>query len=276
MKSIETTILTFKKRINFCLFLMIGLFLTGCSVPKEVAYFQDINQDTITLPSSGELKIRPNDKLSIVVKTMDPELSAIFNLGINADQTRQTTAAPSGLSLYTVDSQGYIDVPVLGLIKAEGMTRSELAAFIKGDLVGKNLAKDPVVTVEFQNPQISVLGEVKQPGMVDIPRDKITILEAIAEAGDLDLQGRRDNVAVIRETDGVVTTYRVDLTNYKELTSSPAYYLQQGDIVYVEPNDMKKRQTTTNGNNVYSTGFWISVASLLTSVVTTVGVFVVK
>lgn len=266
------------------------ILFTGCSTPKDVAYFQDVTDTGIIIPQGGEIKIEPNDKLSIVVKTMDPSLSALFNLSTVTDRVgdsgavlstgagtlRNSAAIASGISKYTVSPDGTIDFPVLGQIKVAGMTRSELQGFIKGELMGRDLAKDPVVTVEFVNLGVSMLGEVARPGMYDLNQDKINIVEAISMAGDLTLQGKRETVTVIREENGVAKNYKVDLTNYKELTQSPVYYLKQGDIVYVEPNDMRKRQTTTNGNNVYTTGFWISVASLLTSVTTTVGVFVLR
>ena len=263
--------------------------LSGCHTPKDVAYFQDLTDATITIPTDGSIKIEPNDKLSIMVKTMDPTLSALFNLTAVTDRLgetailntgsgnlRATSATSAGVSKYTVSENGTIDFPVLGEIKVAGMTRGELQGFIKGELMGRDLAKDPVVTVEFVNMGVSMLGEVSRPGVYDINQDKITILDAISMAGDLNLQGKRENIAVLRETDGEVKTYRVDLTNFQELSQSPVYYLKQGDVVYVEPNDMRKRQTTTNGNNIYTTGFWISVASLLTSITTTVGVFVLR
>lgn len=265
------------------------LIFTGCRTPKNVAYFQDVTTETVSLPSTGQIKIAPNDKLSILVKTMDPALSALFNLQVVSDRVgegstqnmgtgtlRGSSYTSSGIAKYTVSPEGTIDFPLLGEIKVAGMTRYELAGFIKGELMGRELAKDPVVTVEFVNMGVSLLGEIKNPGQYDINKDEITILEAIAMGGDLTLQGQRENVTVLREKDGKVQTYRVDLTNFKELSESPVYYLQQGDVIYVEPNDMQKRQTTTNGNNVLSTSFWISVASLLTSIVTTIGVFVVK
>lgn len=274
-------------RVAFPLFLL--LVLSGCKTPQDVSYFQDTNVESFTLPTNGEIKIEPNDKLSIAVKTMDPNLSALFNLSVVADRIgesvplssgsgnlRATAATSAGLSKYTVSPSGTIDFPVLGEIKVAGMTRNELAGFIKGELMGRDLAKDPVVTVEFVNLGVSLMGEVARPGLYDINRDQINILEAISMAGDLTLQGKRENVMVLRESNGEVKTYKVDLTNYKELSESPVYYLKQGDIIYVEPNDMKKRATTTNGNNIYTTGFWISVASLLTSIVTTVGVFVLR
>ena len=280
-----------KKGLKYLFFTVITtVLLTGCHTPTDVAYFQDVTDTTFSIPTSGEIKIAPNDKLNILVKTMDPTVSALFNLATATDRIggetttmstgagtlRSTSSTSSGVAKYTVSPQGTIDFPVLGELKVEGMTRNELAGFIKGELMGRDLAKDPVVTVEFVNMGVSLLGEVARPGLYDINQDKINILEAISMAGDLTLQGKRENISVLRETNGEVKTYKVDLTNFKELSESPVYYLQQGDIIYVEPNDMRKRQTTTNGNNIYTTGFWISVASLLTSIVTTVGVFVLR
>ena len=276
-----------KKPINTYLqhLLLFGLTMiitVSCSTPKKLAYFQE-EVDTIVLPTNGEIKIQPDDKLTIAVKTMDPALSSMFNLSIAANQIGEvlpnyTSSTPNlhttGLSKYTVSAQGTIDFPVLGELKVAGMTRGELAGFIKGELMGRDLAKNPVVTVEFVNLGVSVMGDVGRPGYYAINEDRPNILEVISKAGDLNLTGRRDNIAVLRTEDGNVKTYRVDLTNTKELAQSPVYYVQQGDVIYVEPNDVRKRQATSNGNNVYSTSFWISVASLLTSVVTTIGVFV--
>ena len=275
--------------VGICLLLSLIIF-AGCSTPKNITYFQDLTEDMVLIPNNGELKIKPNDKLSIAVKTIDANLSGLFNLPVVTDRLgenstttstlqgnyKNSTAMASGLSKYTVSPKGTIDFPVLGELKVEGMTRYELAGFIKGELMGRDLAKDPVVTVEFLNMGVSLLGELNHPGLYDLSQDRVSILEAISMAGDLTVLGERENVAVMRETEDGVKTYRIDLTNFKEMSKSPVYYLQQGDVVYVEPNDVKKRQSTINGNNVYSTSFWISVASLLTSVVTTIGVFVLK
>lgn len=263
------------------------LMTAGCSAPKDVAYFQDTIETVIPLNSPKQIKIEPNDKLSIVVKSMDPTLSSMFNLTISADRVGSTTetmaaigsgsmktTGSEGLSKYTVSPKGYIDFPVLGELYVEGMTKSELGAFIKGELIGRNLLKDPVVTVEFVNFGVSVMGEVARPGRYDITQDQINVLEAISMAGDLTIQGKRENIAILREEPDGLHTYRIDLTNFKDVAQSPAYYLKQGDIIYVEPTEVKKRTTTANGNNLLSTGFWISVASLLTSVVTTIAVFV--
>lgn len=268
--------------------LFFTLILSGCTTPKNVTYFQDVSEEVIIPGNQKEIRIEPNDKLSIVVKTMDPALTSMFNLFVANDRIEEgmslktglgtlkgnSNAGTIGMSKYTVNQEGYIDFPVLGELKVAGMTRSELAGFIKGEIMGRNLAKDPVVTVEFVNLGVSIIGEVLTPGRYDINQDQINILEAISMAGDLTINGQRENVVVLRETNGEQRTYKVDLTNFKELTQSPVYYLKQGDIIYVEPNDMKKRQATVNGNNVYSTSFWISVASLLTSVVTTITIFI--
>ena len=156
---------------------------------------------------------------------------------------------------------------MLGTLHLLGMTRGEVSAFIKGELIGRNLIKDPTVTVEFLNSGVSILGEVRSPGRYDMNRDNITILEAIALAGDLTIQGKRENVKVVRETpEGKILVYQLDLTAGGKLMESPGYYLKQNDVVYVEPSDYKKRETTVNGNSALSTGFWISAASLLTSI----------
>lgn len=181
---------------------------------------------------------------------------------------------PDGISKYTVTANGDIDFPVLGMLHVEGMTRGELSGFIKGELMGQNLVKDPVVTVEFLNVGFSVMGEVASPGRYDLNKDKINVLEALSLAGDMTIQGQRENVMLIREDKTGIHSYRLDMTNLSELAKSPAFYIRQGDVIYVEPNDVRKRQTTANGNNVLSASFWVSVASLLTSAVTSIAVFV--
>lgn len=134
-------------------------------------------------------------------------------------------------------------------------------------MIERNLVKDPVVTVEFLNLTVSVLGEVSSPGRYNIDRDQITLLDALSMAGDLTIFGKRDEVLVMREVqDGRQQVYRVNLCSANDLYNSPVYYLQQNDVVYVEPNSMRARQSTVNGNNVRSASFWMSLASLLTTI----------
>lgn len=267
------------KRIRLIILSLAALLATACSAPK-IAYLEDINSgQTVQIANVKNIRILPDDKISVLVNSRDPLLSNLFNLPY---VTRQLGAIDNkssysqGLSGYTVDTEGNIDFPVLGKVHVAGLTRSEIAAKIKGELEGQNLVKDPVVTVEFLNLTVSVLGEVQRPGRFSIDKDRVTILDAISMAGDLTIQGKRENVLVQRDVDGKTTLYRVDLTKGSELYASPVYYLQQNDVVYVEPNAMKARQATVNGNNVRSTAFWFSLVSVLTSIATTVTVIVTK
>ncbi len=267
------------------------VLMTGCKVPQEVAYFQDVNTEMILdNVKSVPFKVKAGDKLAILVKSKDPRISSLFNLpvyssrigqggsvnGNGAELRSYTGGGSETVADYTVSPEGTIDFPVLGVLHIAGMTRSEVAGYIKGEIIGRQLAKDPVVTVEFLNAGISVIGDVNNPGRFDMNRDDLTVLEAISLAGDLAITGQRENIRVLRKENGKIRTYILDLTDAKNLTSSPAYYLQQDDVIYVEPNKMRKRSTTVNGNNALSVSFWISVASLLTSVTTTVAVFINK
>jgi len=255
------------------------LGLGSCSTPKNIDYFENATpQAVIALGETQQIKLRPDDRLTIVVKSKDPAISELFNL------PNYTTRIGSGgtlnsterMSMYVVDPKGNIDFPMLGTLHVEGMSRSELAGYIKGEIMGRGLAKDPTVSVEVLGKGVKILGDVVTPGEYPIDQDSFTILDLIAKAGDLNITGLRENVKVIRNENGALRTYMVDLTDANSLAASPVYYLQQGDVVYVQPNDMKKRSTTVNGNNALSVGFWVSVASLLTSVVTTIAVFTSK
>ena len=251
------------------IFLVITLLVLGaCSTP-QVAYFKD------AVPGNPEkvgnilsVKVQPDDKISIIVNSKDPALADLFNLPVVTRQLGQPTSYsyPQGMSGYTVNQSGDIDFPVLGEIHVGGKSREEIASYIKNELISRNLVKDPVVTVEFLNLYISVLGEVKTPGRFKIERDKMTILDAISMAGDLTIYGQRDKVFVQREVNGEHMMYNVNLASVKDLYSSPVYYLQQNDVIYVEPNSKRAREATVNGNTVRSTSFWVSITSLLVSV----------
>lgn len=256
-------------------FLLIAWMAVSCSTPSQISYFQDLRpgESEQQVVAATEIKVRPADKLSIIVNSRDPQLTQLFNLPYVTKQLGQgsimssfTSNNSQGVSGYTVDEEGMIDFPVLGKIKVAGMNREEIAAFIKEELLSKNLIKDPVVTVEYMNLCISVLGEVASPGRYSIDRDKVTLLDAISMAGDLTIYGKREKVLVLREEEGVQRVYGVNLCSAEHLYTSPVYYLRQNDVVYVEPNNVRARQATVNGNNVRSTSFWISLASLLTTI----------
>lgn len=245
---------------------------TACSTHKEVVYFQDLqkgNSENILNPLM--IRVKSGDKISIVVKSKDAQLSDLFNLPIvtyrvGSGKMSSLTNQSQSVSSYSVMSDGTVDFPVLGRIAVAGKTREEIASLVKSKLIEADLVKDPVVTVEFDNLCYAVLGEVNRPGQFSIDRDKVSILEAISKAGDLNIYGKRDNVTVLRQEGDKQTTYRVNLTSGYDLYASPVFYLQQNDVVYVEPNSTRARQSTVNGNNILSTSFWVSVASLLTSI----------
>lgn len=237
---------------------------------RDMNYLEDLQAgDTTVIADIPTIRVKTDDKLSVVINSRDPQLANLFNLPIVTYRVGQTNIAPSNqeVSNYTVDSQGNIDFPVVGKIHVAGLSREEIAVKVKNELITKNLVKDPVVTVEFTNHAISVLGEVNKPGRYGIDRDKITILDAIGMAGDLTIYGKRKDILVLREENGKQIPYKVNLCSGRELLSSPAYYLQQNDVIYVEPNNVRARQSTVNGNNVRSSSFWLSLASLLTTVV---------
>lgn len=259
--------------MKFCKIILVAasVFVLGaCSTPKGITYFQDLRpgESELTLVSPTEIKIMPKDKLSILVNSQDLRLTNLFNLPVVSQQIGVETSSGSsrGVSGYTVDSNGNIEFPVLGTIHIEGMTREEVAAHIKKELQSHDLVKEPVVTVEFMNLTVSVMGEVNHPGRYNIDKDRMTLLEALSQAGDLTIYGKREKVLVLRNEEGKQRVYGVNLCSGDHLYSSPAYYLQQNDVVYVEPNDTKARQSTVNGNNVRSTSFWLSLASLLTTI----------
>ncbi len=261
--------------------LILACLAVSCTTPKNITYFQGSeNADVfeIAMAETKAIKVEPYDKLSIMVSCKDPALAQMFNLQVFTNSAAQRSGYngtdnyrdynvgySDGINGFTVSAEGTIDYPILGKIKVAGMTRNELAAFIKGEIMGRGLIKDPVVTVEFLNVGVSILGEVASPGRYDLNVDVLPLMEALSLARDLTIQGNRENIKVLRKEGDKIQTYVVDITDTKKLTSSPAYYLKQGDIVYVEPNNIRKRQTTNNGNSLMNVSFWVSVASLLTS-----------
>lgn len=244
------------------------LGVSSCTTPRNISYFQDfnLNPDTVIALQNKVITVKPSDKLYIGVKSKDPQISQLFNL--TGGNNNVSYNISQNAYYYTVDSQGDIDFPVVGKVNVGGLTREQIAAKVKKSLVDANLIKDPTVTVALAGLHYSVLGEVSRPGQFDFDDERVTILDAISKAGDLTIQGRRQDVMVLRQDSGQQRIYKIDLCSGKDIFSSPAYFLQQNDVVYVTPNDTKKRSSTLNGNTVQSTGFWMSVASLLMSVLT--------
>ena len=250
--------------------------MASCSTPKNITYFQDTEQaDGAEIVQRTEIRLQPGDQVSVIVNTQSPKLTELFNLpyvthrlGQNADITVSGTSTGSGqMSGYTIDSDGNIDFPVLGKLHAAGLTKAELSTLVKNELKDQGQANDAVVTVEFMNLSYKVIGEVNRPGRYAISKDGMTVLDAIAAAGDLSIQGNRENITLLRNENGIQKTYELDLLSTRSLIYSPAYYLRQDDVIYVEPNDFRKRQTNVNGNNVRSASFWLSLGSFVTSTI---------
>ena len=244
------------------------LIATSCGTPKNVAYFQDLNNnpDTVITLQNRVITVKPTDKIYIGVKSKDQQISQLFNL------TGSNSSSSSNVSkdayYYTVDSKGNIDFPVLGTVHVANLSREQVAEKIKKALIDASLVKDPVVTVGLSNLHYSVMGEVNHPGQFAVEDEKVTILDAISNAGDLTITGVRDDGMVLRQENGHQKIYKINLCSGKDVFSSPVYYLQQNDVVYVSPNDTKKRTSTVNGNTIQSTGFWLSVSSLAVTILT--------
>ena len=246
---------------------MLVMILTGCSAPRNITYMQGLGDgEAVGSQVRSRMDVRPHDRLSIVVTSKDPALAEVFNMAVAAHRVGSTVSAESGVSAFTVDQDGDIMYPLLGELHVAGLDRHEVASLIARRIVGDELLKDPVVTVEFLNATVSVLGDVVSPGEYAVERDDMTILQAIAKAGDLQITGKRDNVLVIRQEGDRDVAYRVDLTDPKALFGSPVYNVRRGDVIYIEPNNMRKRQSSANGNNVLNPSFWLSVVSVITTV----------
>lgn len=240
--------------------------LTGCASQKQISYLQNVPENyRQKVTQDYDIRIHTDDLLSIMVNSKDLELVQMFNLPMVSYQIGNTgySGGQNRVLGYLVDKEGNIDFPQLGSIKVQGMTRSELTQYIKEQLIGKGLVKDPIITIQFLNYKVSVIGEVTRPGTFDITSDRITLLDALSRAGDLTIFGRRDNVKVIREENGERIVATLDLRS-DDIFDSPYYYLRQNDVVYVEPNKVKAGQREINQNR--SIGTFASIVSVLISI----------
>ncbi|MBQ5872694.1 MAG: polysaccharide biosynthesis/export family protein [Bacteroidales bacterium] len=260
----------FNKRSLYLKLSLVGivmLFLHSCSSSKDIVYYQDVDEIAeLNVPPVQEIVLMPGDKISVIVSCKDPKLTELFNL----TYVSQKLGGASGngqVSGYTIDSEGFIDVPAIGKVHVAGITRKEAEDKVKQTIIAQEQATEAVVTIEFMDLNIEILGEIARPGRYAIDKDVFTLIEALSAAGDLTIYGKRENVLVMRKENGVQKSYRVNLCSAQDVFNSPAFYLKQNDIIYIEPNDTRARQSTVNGNNVRSTSFWLSVASFLTSIV---------
>lgn len=243
--------------------IILALLLGGCSAIQRTAYMQDVeNNKAIQVAIDQQIRIKPLDRLTVVVSSKDPELAAPFNTmtsynSLSNNPLGQTNVSSSqSLQVRTVDENGILYMPIIGDIYCTGKTRTELANEIAKKISDGGYINDAAVNIQFADMKIYVMGEVARPGQFDVTRDRITILEALAMAGDMTIYGNRANVTVIRKDGDKTVTHVLNLLD-SSLFSSPAYCLQQGDVVYVQPNKYRAATAEINQNR----SFWISIAS---------------
>ena len=265
-------------RLNFTkIFLAAAIVLaatvTSCKAPQSLAYFE--NADSLKTVGTTALdyavKIRPADELIITVNSIVPEATAAYNLPLvnpSLEGEVGVSSTPQNQT-YIVNTDGEITMPAIGKIHAAGMTTKGLCEYLT-EKISKEV-DNPVVRVQLANFRVNVLGEVKRPGAIEAKSERFTIFDALAAAEDMTEYGERTNVMVIREENGQRAYHRVNLKDAK-IVDSPYYYLQQNDVVYVQPNSVRAGQSTINQNAMKSVSLWISIASLLTSI----GVLVVN
>jgi polysaccharide biosynthesis/export protein len=227
-------------------FLLLLFLFSSCANTKEATYFYGTPEGSISSNTTvPESVIQKNDILSISISSLSAEASAMFNPVTPSGSTTGAAGAGNGNS-YLVGSDGSIQFPLLGTIKTEGLTKAQLRDKITNTILEKKLLVDPIVSIRFLNFRVTVLGEVAHPTVVSVQNEKISLLEALGLAGDLTIYAKRTNVMVIREENNKKIIERLDL-NSTELFTSPYYYLQSNDIVYVEPN--KARIASTSRSN---------------------------
>lgn len=264
--TIYVTFCNMRKNLFFIVFAVLCMTLGSCGNSKQIAYFQ--NADSLNYAASKGLfdaKIMPKDLLTITVSTTDPKAATPFNLSVTntLNATGYLSTGAGSLQTYLVDNDGFINFPVVGQLKVGGMTKRQCENYIRDKILPyMSKTENPIVTVKMASFKVTVAGEVKAPGVFNVDQEKISVIEALARAGDLTIYGKRGNVLLIREdATGEKSVHRLNL-NDANLINSPYYYLQQNDYLYVEPNSVQAKNSAIGS----STTIWISVVSILTSV----------
>lgn len=256
-------------------YIFLGVLLIGCGPQRDLVYFSNLDDEDIGKPVAIENvvipTIQPDDLLSIQVITLSAESNMLFNQGVIgslgssvSDATRRQSA--TNIEGYLVDKDGYINFPVLGKLHLGGLTKDAAMDTIQ-NILDREYVKDPTVNIRFLNFKITLLGEVKNPSTVIILTEKVNIMEAISLVGDLTPIGKRENVLIIREKDGHRKLIRLDL-NDKNLMNSPDYFLQQNDIVYVEPDSYRAVQASLRRPNIqFAISTILGVFSIVTVII---------
>lgn len=248
------------QKVTKIVLLVAVTILASCVAKKDIVYFQYDQIDQTNVTNSYKTIFKSDDLLQITVSALDIEATKPFNLPAVsfATTTNRATGVPTQQT-YLIDNEGNIDFPVLGKLKIAGLTRAETIAMLK-DKLDPDYVKNPTINIRIANYTITVLGDVKMPGTYTIPNERITVLEAVGLAGDLNISGVR-YIEVKREEGKQITTYKLDLRS-NNLFTSPVYYLQQNDVVYVQPNKARYQSASANQN----TGLFISIAGLIISI----------
>lgn len=252
----------FNLKSSNILVLLILVVLSSCASRQDIAYFQDepIQNGIENLNTNFEIRFKPDDLLTIDVSALEPDAARPFNLpAVSYNASVINAQGNLKMQTYLIDANGTIEFPVLGSLKVGGLSRSEANTFMKEKLA--EYIKDPIVNIRLANFTITVLGEVNKPGTFTIQDERISLNEALGLAGDLTIYGRRNNVFLIREVDGEKRYAKFDLTSIN-VVNSPNYYLTQNDVIYVEPNKARMRQSTYNQNN----GVIIAAVSTLATI----------
>lgn len=237
------------------------LCLTGCTVPRDYTYFQDFQKGMVlNVGEPMDIKLHVGDKVRISVTAQNDELSRMFRLS-----SAGTGSGQNGAVSFLIDTEGFVEIPFLGKVHVADQTRQEIQEIIKEKLVEAELVKDPIVTVDYDGLYVTFLGDMGGKRL-EIDRDRYTILDAISSAGDLGSLSKRTNIRVIREMHGRKVMHEVNLCSAQELYQSPVYYLQQGDLIYIDAKDKKKRESTIFGNSVMQPGFWVGLLGMVVSV----------
>jgi polysaccharide export outer membrane protein len=243
--------------INKLLLLFSLIFLSSCASTEKLVYLNDlkgIGNYSEEIKNKIASKIQPYDQLSITVSTMSSESNMLFNNGVMqaAGGVGSNTTSTQNSTEYLVSENGTINFPVLGKVELAGLTTEQAIAKMTAEI--KKSVKNPIVNIRVLNFKITVLGEVNRPSTFVVPSGKINIFEAIGLAGDLTAYGKRDNIMIIREKDSARSISRLNLTS-KNILNSPSFYLQQNDVIYVEPVKVRALQTS-------SSTFYLPVISL--------------
>lgn len=262
------------KRLSFGILLFTLLACTSCVSQKKMTYLQgmdSLNQTLQQVEQTFELNIQPDDQLAISISSKDKELIEPFNnntlIGSGSTMGNNQNNVQAGVSYFQVDKEGNIDFPVFGTLKAAGLTRMAFAKEIEKRLISQSYIKDPLVSVKIMSFKVTVLGEVKTPGVQKITGERLTLLEALGMAGDLLPSGKRENIMVVREENGQRKTYTVNLTSGASVLQSPCYYLQQNDVVYVEPNGAIRVKGSATMSILTSTTSLVSLLASLVSII---------